>query len=84
MRNLFNSTNRIAITFSRLRQMTKMEIIPYIFAKIRFSTCVACILVRNTLLKWKYIKLKPPVQDYKQTQPSNMVTVDQLISPLPG
>ena len=69
--------------FSKLQQMAKRKIIPKHLAECNMPVCTACAYAKATKRNWrpKTAKAYKPI---KPTKPGQVVSVNQLVSPMPG
>jgi hypothetical protein len=72
------------ISMAKLRNMAQQNIIPRRLAKCSIPVCTACQFAKATRRRWRD-KTKSNWNDAKKpTQPGQVVSVDQLVSPTPG
>ena len=71
------------ISFEKMRVMAKMGTIDKRFAKYPKPECAACAYAKLTKRQWRN-KVQKNYTNYVATQPGEIVSVDQMISPVPG
>ena len=72
------------ISFAKLQQMAKQHVLPHHLSNCAIPVCSACQYAKATRRPWT---TKIATQDKEVTQPSTpgqVVSVDQLVSPVPG
>ena len=72
------------ISFAKLRNMAKQNIIPRRLAECPIPACSACLFAKATRRQWRNKRRKNWSGSRKATRPGDVVSVDQLVSPTPG
>ena len=71
------------VSFNRLKQMAKTGVIPKRLAKVQTPVCAACLCAKATKRQWR-TKCQTAYKPHTATEPGEVVSVDQLVSPTPG
>jgi len=71
------------VSFQRLQELAKQGVIPRRLAKVPPPMCAACAYAKATRKPWRS-KTRNDYEEIVYTQPGEMVSVDQLVSPTPG
>ena len=71
------------VSFNRLKQMAKVGVIPKRLAKVQTPVCAACLCAKATKRQWR-TKCQTAYKPHTATEPGEVVSVDQLVSPTPG
>ena len=71
------------ISFERLKEMAKIGVIPKHLAKCHTPACAACLYAKTTKRPWRQ-KQRNNFKPITATEPGELVSVDQLVSPTPG
>ena len=71
------------VSFERLKAMAKKGVLPKRLAKAKTPVCAACLCAKATKRQWrtKCTKTHTPIT---ASEPGEVVSVDQLVSPTPG
>lgn len=73
------------LSFAKLQEMAKQNVIPTRLAKCQVPVCTACLYAKATKRRWRDKQkkgwTKPP---NAAKEPGDVVSVDQLVSPTPG
>ena len=72
------------ISFAKLQQMAKQRVLPHHLSNCAIPVCSACQYAKATRRPWR---TKSAMRDQEITRPSmpgQVVSVDQLVSPVPG
>src|SRR5210317_790954 len=72
------------ISFAKLHNMAKQNIIPRRLAKCQPPTCSACLFAKATRRQWRHKRRKHWTEKKQVNKPGQVISVDQLISPTPG
>src|SRR6056300_397126 len=72
------------ISFAKLQNMAKQNIIPQRLSKCQPPTCSACLFAKATRRQWRHKRRKYWTEKKQAQKPGEIVSVDQLISPTPG
>src|SRR6056300_23197 len=72
------------ISFAKLQNMAKQNIIPQRLSKCQPPTCSACLFAKATRRQWRHKRRKYWTEKKQAQKPGEVVSVDQLISPTPG
>jgi len=72
------------ISFAKLQNMAKQNIIPRRLAKCQPPTCSACLFAKATRRQWRHKRRKHWTEKKQVNKPGQVISVDQLISPTPG
>ena len=72
------------ISFAKLQNMAKQNIIPRRLANCKAPTCSACMFAKATRRQWRHKRRHHWTEKKQATKPGEVVSVDQLISPAPG
>jgi hypothetical protein len=68
----------------RIQMMAKQLIIPYKLSKCPIPICTACLYGKATKRKWRQKHYDNEKVAYVPTQPGEIVSIDQMISPTAG
>ena len=71
------------ISFSKLQQMAHQGILPRRLACCKIPSCSACLYGKATKRAW-HSKLGKQRQEKKALKPGEVISVDQMVSPVPG
>ena len=71
------------ISFSKLQEMARQGILPRRLAHCKIPSCSACLYGKATNRAWRS-KLGRQRQEKKAMKPGEVVSVDQMVSPVPG
>lgn len=72
------------VSFAKLQNMAKQNIIPRHLAKCQIPACGACLFAKATRRQWRNKRKKDWTNPREANKPGEIVSVDQLISPIPG
>ena len=72
------------ISFSKLQNMAKQNIIPMHLAHCAVPACSACMFAKATRKQWRSKRRKDWTEQKTAFKPGEIVSVDQLVSPTPG
>ena len=72
------------LSFTKLQQMARDEIIPKKFTKCPKPACLSCLYAKATCWQWHYKNACNDDEALKPTKPGEVVLVNQLISLTPG
>jgi hypothetical protein len=72
------------ISFAKLQNMAKQNIIPRRLANCNVPACTACLFAKATRKRWRDKRRKDWTGMRTSTRPGEVVSVDQLVSPTPG
>jgi hypothetical protein len=72
------------IGFAKLQEMAKQGILPRRLAKCNVPVCSACMYAKATKRPWRSKTRKNEHDPDKPPKPGDVVSVDQLVSPVPG
>eukprot|EP00978_Attheya_sp_CCMP212_P030428 scaffold111925_cov48-Attheya_sp.AAC.1 len=70
--------------FKKLQELAKCGVIPKRLAKCQIPVCSACMFAKATKKKWRDKTRKNEDEPEKVTEPGQVVSVDQMVSPTPG
>ena len=71
------------ISFSKLQEMARQGILPQRLAQCKIPSCSACLYGKATKRAWR-LKQEKQRHRYKTLQPGEVISVDQMVSPVPG
>ena len=71
------------ISFSKLQEMARQGILPRRLAKCKIPTCSACLYGKATKRAWRS-KQERQRQWNQVLKPRKVISVDQMVSPVPG
>ena len=71
------------ISFSKLQGMACQGILPRRLAHCKISSCSACLYGKATKRAWRS-KFGKQKQEKKTLKPGEVISVDQMVSPVPG
>ena len=71
------------ISFSKLQKMARQGILPRRLAHCKIPSCSACLYGKATKRAWRS-KLGKKRQEKKTMKPGEVISVDQMVSPIPG
>ena len=71
-------------SFKKLQEMAKLGVLPHRLAKCNVPVCSACQYAKATRRPWRSKTAQNWNNELKPTQPGQVVSVDQLVSPTPG
>jgi hypothetical protein len=72
------------VSFAKLQNMAKQNILPRHLADCQVPTCTACLYAKATRRRWRSKTAKNWDEAEKAQKPGDTVSVDQLVSPTPG
>ena len=71
------------ISFSKLQEMARQGILPKKLAHSKIPSCSACLYGKATKRAWRS-KLGKKGAEKKSLKPGEVISVDQMVSPVPG
>ena len=71
------------ISFSKLQEMARQGILPRKLAHCKIPSCSACLYRKATKRAWRS-KLGKHMTERKTLKPGEVISVDQMVSPVPG
>ena len=71
------------ISFSKLQEMARQGILPRKLAHCKIPSCSACLYGKATKRAWRS-KLGKQTTERKTLKPGEVISVDQMVSPVPG
>ena len=71
------------ISFSKLQEMARQGILPRRLAQCKIPTCSACLYGKATKRAWRS-KQERQRQQYQDLKPGDIISVNQMVSPVPG
>ena len=71
------------ISFSKLQEMARQGILPGNLAHCKIPSCSACLYGKATKRAWRS-KLSKQTTEKKTLKPGEVISVDQMVSPVPG
>ena len=71
------------ISFSKLQEMARQGILPRKLAHCKIPSCSACLYGKATKRAWRS-KLGKHTTERKTLKPGEVISVDQMVSPVPG
>ena len=71
------------ISFSKLQEMARQGILPRRLAHCKIPSCSACLYGKATKRAWQS-KQRKQRQEKKALKPGEVISVDQMVSPIPG
>ena len=71
------------ISFSKLQEMARQGILPGNLAHCKIPSCSACLYGKATKRAWRS-KLSKQMTEKKTLKPGEVISVDQMVSPVPG
>ena len=71
------------ISFSKLQEMARQGILPRKLAHCKIPSCSACLYGKATKRAWRS-KLGKQTTERKILKPGEVISVDQMVSPVPG
>ena len=71
------------ISFSKLQEMARQGILPRKLAHCKIPSCSACLYGKATKIAWRS-KLGKHTTERKTLKPGEVISVDQMVSPVPG
>ena len=71
------------ISFSKLQEMARQGILPKKLAHCKIPSCSACLYGKATKRAWRS-KLGKQTTEKKTLKPGEVISVDQMVSPVPG
>ena len=71
------------ISFSMLQEMARQGILPRRLAHCKIPSCSTCLYRKATKRAWRYKQGKQR-QEKKALKPGEVISVDQMVSPVPG
>ena len=71
------------ISFSKLQEMARQGILPRRLAHCKIPSCSACLYGKATKRAWRSKQGKQR-QEKKALKPGEVISVDQMVSPVPG
>ena len=71
------------ISFSKLQEMARQGILPRKLAHCKIPSCSACLYGKATKRTWRS-KLGKQRTENKTLKPGEVISVDQMVSPVPG
>ena len=71
------------IAFSKLQEMARQGILPRQLAHCKIPSCSACLYGKATKRAWRS-KLGKQTTERKTLKPGKVISVDQMVSPVPG
>ena len=71
------------ISFSKLQEMAHQGILPRRLAQCKIPSCSACLYGKATKRAWR-LKQGKQRQRNKTLKPGEVISVDQMVSPIPG
>ena len=71
------------ISFSKLQEMARQGILPRKLAHCKIPSCSACLYGKATKRAWRW-KLSKQTTERKTLKPGEVISVDQMVSPVPG
>ena len=71
------------ISFSKLQEIARQGILPRRLAHCKIPSCSACLYGKAMNRAWRS-KLGRQRQEKKAMKPGEVVSVDQMVSPVPG
>ena len=71
------------ISFSKLQEMARQGILPRKLAHCKIPSCSACLYGKATKRAWRLI-LGKQTTERKTLKPGEVISVDQMVSPVPG
>ena len=71
------------ISFSKLQEMARQGILPKKLAHCKIPSCSACLYGKATKRAWRS-KLGKQTTEKKALKPGEVISVDQMVSPVPG
>ena len=71
------------ISFSKLQEMACQGILPWRLAQCKIPTCSACLYGKATKRAWQS-KQERQRQWYQDLKPGDIISVNQMVSPVPG
>ena len=71
------------ISFSKLQEMARQGILPKKLAHCKIPSCSACLYGKATKRAWRS-KLGKKRAEKKSLKPGEVISVDQMVSPVPG
>jgi len=72
------------VSFAKLQNMARQNIIPRRLANCKAPKCTACMFAKATRRQWRHKRRKHWSEKKQAETPGEVVSVDQLISPTPG
>ena len=71
------------ISFSKLQEMARQGLLPRRLAHCKIPSCSACLYGKATKRAWQS-KLGKQRQEKKALKPGEVISIDQMVSPVPG
>ena len=71
------------ISFAKLQEMARQGILPRKLAHCKIPSCSACLYGKATKRAWRS-KLSKQTAEKKTLKPGEVISVDQMVSPVPG
>ena len=71
------------ISFSKLQEMAHQGILPWRLAQCKIPSCSTCQYGKATKRAWR-LKQEKQRQNIKTLNPGEVISVDQMVSPVPG